>query len=203
MQPYLFPFIHYFRLIAAVDLFVLYDDVSYRKQGYINRNVIALHGKPARFTVPVLGASSHKNINELFVSPARDGKILTTMKHAYGGAPGFPKVYPLIEQAILHPDKLLSSYATCSIETMCAYLGIKTPMLLSSSIEKDPALHGQARVIDICTRLDANTYINLSGGKILYDPEAFARAGMRLEFLESTPALSIIDDAMRGLECLS
>ena len=29
MQPYLFPYIGYFQLIYAADLFLIYDDVSY------------------------------------------------------------------------------------------------------------------------------------------------------------------------------
>src|SRR5262249_32124069 len=31
MQPYLFPYIGYFQLVAASDVFVVYDDVQYRK----------------------------------------------------------------------------------------------------------------------------------------------------------------------------
>ena len=38
MQPYLFPYIGYFQLIAAVDQFVIYDTVKYTKKGWINRN---------------------------------------------------------------------------------------------------------------------------------------------------------------------
>ena len=40
MQPYLFPYIGYWQLINAVDIFVIYDDVNFIKQGYINRNNI-------------------------------------------------------------------------------------------------------------------------------------------------------------------
>jgi hypothetical protein len=29
MQPYLFPYIGYFQLLNAVDLFVIFDDVQY------------------------------------------------------------------------------------------------------------------------------------------------------------------------------
>ena len=33
MQPYLFPYIGYWQLIAAVDKFVLYDNVQFEKGG--------------------------------------------------------------------------------------------------------------------------------------------------------------------------
>jgi len=40
MQPYFFPYIGYFQLIAASDVFVLHDDVQYIKGGWVNRNKI-------------------------------------------------------------------------------------------------------------------------------------------------------------------
>ncbi len=38
MQPYFLPYIGYFQLIAAVDIFVVYDRIKYTKKGWINRN---------------------------------------------------------------------------------------------------------------------------------------------------------------------
>lgn len=38
MQPYFLPYIGYWQLIAAVDVFVVYDNIKYTKKGWINRN---------------------------------------------------------------------------------------------------------------------------------------------------------------------
>ena len=38
MQPYLFPYIGYFQLIEAADVFVIGDSVQYIKNGWVNRN---------------------------------------------------------------------------------------------------------------------------------------------------------------------
>ena len=40
MQPYLFPYIGYFQLISAVDIWVVFDDVQYIRHGWVNRNRI-------------------------------------------------------------------------------------------------------------------------------------------------------------------
>jgi hypothetical protein len=40
MQPYLFPYIGYFQLVAAVDKFVFYDDMNFIKNG-IRRKVVS------------------------------------------------------------------------------------------------------------------------------------------------------------------
>lgn len=67
MQPYLFPYIGYWQLVNAVDAFVIYDDVNFIKQGYINRNNILSNEKSQQFTLELIGASSNKLINEIEV----------------------------------------------------------------------------------------------------------------------------------------
>jgi hypothetical protein len=37
MQPYFLPYIGYFQLIAAVDRFVIYDNIKYTKKGWIKK----------------------------------------------------------------------------------------------------------------------------------------------------------------------
>ena len=53
MQPYFFPYLGYFQLLAHVDVFVVYDDTQYVKQSWINRNRILEHGVAAYLTLPV------------------------------------------------------------------------------------------------------------------------------------------------------
>jgi len=68
MQPYFMPYIGYFQLIKAVDKFIIYDDVNYIKQGWINRNNILLNGKSYLFSIPLKDASSFKKINDIEIS---------------------------------------------------------------------------------------------------------------------------------------
>ena len=66
MQPYVFPYIGYFQLICATDIFVFYDDVNYINRGWINRNKILLNGKEQLFTIPCIDASQNKLITLKF-----------------------------------------------------------------------------------------------------------------------------------------
>ena len=63
MQPYLFPYLGYYQLMSSVDKFIIYDDVSYIKNGWINRNRILVNGNAHYFTVPVIGGSCNNKIN--------------------------------------------------------------------------------------------------------------------------------------------
>jgi hypothetical protein len=44
MQPYFLPYLGYWQLIKAVDKYVVYDNVTYIKGGWINRNNLLVSG---------------------------------------------------------------------------------------------------------------------------------------------------------------
>ena len=91
MQPYLFPYIGYFQLIKAVDTFVIYDDVNFIKQGWINRNRMLLNNSDFMFNIMLKGASSFKKINEIEVV-CNNHKLITTIEQSYRKAPYFAEV---------------------------------------------------------------------------------------------------------------
>jgi hypothetical protein len=61
MQPYFFPYYGYYQMIGNVDLFVILDDVSFIKKGFINRNYFP---NQERFTVPLNKPSQNKLIKD-------------------------------------------------------------------------------------------------------------------------------------------
>ena len=62
MQPYFFPYIGYFQLMANVDTFVVFDDVSFINRGWINRNRINVNGSAHMITMPLRQASQNRLI---------------------------------------------------------------------------------------------------------------------------------------------
>jgi len=209
MQPYFFPYIGYFQLIHAVDKFVVYDDVSYIKQGWINRNRILISGQPHYFTVPIATASSSKSIREVQVCRGDwRSKLLKSVDHAYKRSPFFSEVFPLIEEVLLSDEASISRLAFASILTVATYLGIKTEFVETSAIYGNEQLKAQERVIDICRIESASHYINPIGGLELYSKQSFSSCGIDLKFVRSkfveyaqfrndfVPWLSIIDVLM-------
>jgi hypothetical protein len=187
MQPYLFPYIGYFQLIRAVDTFVVYDDVQFIKGGWINRNYILGAQDRQLITLPLVGASPNKLINQVQVGPQR-GKLLATLRHAYARAPQFASVYPLVEGILTHPEDNLARFVDNGLRQVCAYLGLRPQWRVSSSLGKDNDLRGQDKVLAICRELGATHYINVPGGRALYDREAFAKEGLQLSFIQPLPA---------------
>ena len=188
MQPYIFPYIGYWQLINAVDRFVILDDVNYIVRGYINRNSILLNGKPYRFTIPIKKASQNKLIMDTELNFSKDDrkKFLSTIQNAYKKAKFYEIVMPLIEEIINYPEDDLTTFTHFSIKKIMEYLNIQTDILVSSKIDKNQELRAESRILEICKKIGADTYINSSGGRNLYHQEVFGKEDIKLLFLDPT-----------------
>jgi hypothetical protein len=191
MQPYLFPYIGYFQLLNAVDTFVVYDDVNFIKQGWINRNSILVNGQPHLFTLPVQDASSFNKISQTQINRKIyrhwHPKFLRTIEQSYAKAPFFKNVFPIIKEILQDEDDEISPMIQKSLLLISAYLGIQTRIVPSSGIYDNRHLTGQERVIDICIKEKASDYINLIGGRELYSAAAFKERDVRLHFIKTKP----------------
>ena len=193
MQPYIFPYIGYFQLINAVDKFVVYDDVNFIKQGWINRNNILVQGKPYLFTLPLIKQSSFSKINEIFINnilyDSWKKKTLRTLEQSYKKAPFFKDVYDLVDNVLDVGDKEIdiATIATKSLVETSKYLEINTEFVFSSSIYDNDELSGKTRVINICKKENATSYINPIGGQELYDKVFFKENGLDLSFIKTLP----------------
>ncbi|WP_333600053.1 WbqC family protein [Flavobacterium sp.] len=212
MQPYLFPYIGYFQLINAADKFVVYDDVNFIKQGWINRNSILVGGQAFLFTVPLENQSSFQKINETFLNqkfyPSWADKFLKTIEQNYKKAPFFTDVFPMLKKILQTENQSIAGLAVSSIKSVAEYIGIATEFVDSSVNYNNQNLSAQTRVLDICTQEKASQYINLSGGMALYSKSDFSEKGIELQFIQSerieysqfndnfVPNLSIIDILM-------
>jgi hypothetical protein len=212
MQPYYFPYLGYFQLIAACDVFVLYDDVQYSKGGWANRNRILVDGRVAWLTLPVNAAplgSSYRQ--KTYLLSARQRAVhLACIESAYRKAPQFDRTFPEIAVIMAFEDERVAVFNANLIQHLVRFLGIARPLPLASTIPNEPPARGQERIIAICRRLGAERYLNAIGGTALYQETAFAASGMDLRFLKPvakpypqsapgfTPFLSIIDVLMNN-----
>ena len=209
MQPYFFPYIGYFQLIAAVDVFVVYDNIQYAKKGWISRNRMLQNGKDVMFSLSLKSDSDYLDVCERVLSAEfnRD-KMLNQIKGAYRRAPYFSQIFPLIEQIIRYEDANLFRFLYHSITKICEHLEIETEIRISSEIAIDHDLKNQDKVLALCEAVGADIYVNAIGGVELYSSEKFRDKGMDLKFIQAerfeylqfgnafVPWLSIIDVMM-------
>ncbi len=212
-QPFTFPYIGFYQLVSVVDKFIFYDDVTYMKQSWINRNRILINGKDHFFTIQLENASSFKLISDTCIrdNPVTIEKMLKTFQQAYAKAPYASQILPIIEDCLkaTHSERRISKIAYISIKSVCDYLGIKTEFEFSSDKYAHTKGFGRKeRLFEILRLNNATDYVNLPGGTGLYSKDEFIRRGYRLHFIdrgdivykqfnnEFVPWLSMIDVLM-------
>jgi hypothetical protein len=184
MQPYFFPYAGYFRLLAQVDEFVLFDCVQFRRRGRIHRTEVpGPSGVMQWLTLPIAYSPRETPISEIaFTDGARasfDERLANFdwIRQASGDPA------QAVRSHLYGPLENLTDYLEQGLRLVAGLLALDVKFSRSSALEIDRSLTGQDRVLAILERLGATRYINLPGGRSLYEPAAFASSGIELAFL--------------------
>ena len=209
MQPYFLPYIGYWQLMAAVDAFIVYNNIQYTKKGWINRNRFLQNGAAALFTIPLKHDSDTLDVcSRSIAEDFRPEKLISKFEASYRKAPHFGEVFPLVKTIVTGESRNLFNYIAQSVQAITQYLDIRTPLVVSSTIPIDHTLRGQEKVIRLCQAMNSRRYINAIGGQQLYSKAEFEQRGIHLNFLQTrtvaytqfgnefVPNLSIIDVMM-------
>jgi len=211
MQPYFMPYIGYFQLLNAVDVFVAYDNIQFTKKGWFHRNRILVNGEDKMFSVPLKKDSDYLNVSQRELAHNFDSeskKLNRKLKASYQKAPYYREVMPLVEECFQRGTGNLFDFIYTSLKLLTQVLQIDTKIIISSSIDIDHTLKSQDKVLAICKNLNADIYINAIGGRDLYAADVFRDEGIKLRFIktkhleykqfdnEFVPWLSIIDVMM-------
>lgn len=183
MQPYLFPYIGYYQMAAMVDQFVFLDDSNFIVRGFVNRNQILLNGATHRFTEPVSDASQNRAIKS-HRYPDRGGALLRLLRNAYRSAPFLQPALQLVERVFDEGAGNVATTNASSIQRVLEYAGLERQWHRSSDLLAQGQFKGSRWIIEICRRLNASRYLNLPGGRSLYEPSTFEDMGIALQFIE-------------------
>jgi len=184
-QPYFLPYISYWQLIKASDIFFIGDNYAYIKRGWINRNRILFQGEPEFFGIEVAKASSFSLISDLNLAPINKTKKMNKLYEAYHKAPYYEAGAKLVEEILDAQEENLAEFLISSIKTICGFLEISTPIRRTSELDGNDGFKREERIYDMCHRLGADTYVNPIGGKQLYDVAEFEKQGIKLRFINT------------------
>lgn len=212
MQPYLFPYFGYFQLIAATDLFIFLDDAQYIKRGWINRNKINTSNNSIYFTIPVKKHKQEEKIHNIHSVDATTWRkyFLNLLEKNYSKKKYHTDFLDFISKKFLLYEKENLCISQIAIDSICLtteYLDIEFKYIKSSDLAISAPLRGVDRIISIAQKNNANSYINLPGGKKIYSSRNFTENSINLFFIDTdhtlesipklSPAASIIDTIMR------
>ncbi|MBC2716494.1 MAG: WbqC family protein [Desulfobacteraceae bacterium] len=181
VQSNYIPWKGYFDLIAAVDEFILYDDMQFTKNDWRNRNKIKTPKGIEWISVPV-GQNIRRRIRDVELpNNYWQNKHWKTIESNYRRAPHFEEVAALFEPLYRqHQYTNLSALNREMIEAICAYLCITTKIsnswdycLIDGKIE---------RLVDLCTQAGGTEYISGPAAKDYIDESLFAERGIKLNW---------------------
>ncbi|MEQ8815145.1 MAG: WbqC family protein [Thalassobaculum sp.] len=183
MQPYFMPYLGYYRLLHQADVFVAFDCVQFPRRGWVHRN--RLHGgngELAWLTLPIRPGHRSIAIDELvFDHRAETWWDAAARRFPALRSPGASAAMSLAGG--FRPGDRVADYLVDQLTRMRDLLGLQARVVRSRDFGLPAEMRGEARIIEICRRLDADRYLNAPNGRELYDPTRFAAAGIELSFL--------------------
>ena len=203
-QPIYLPYMGFFKKIQTSDVFVYLDDVQFSINSGDNRNKIKAIKGPGWLTVP-LDKPHRKKINEVKIVNSQDWrtKHKKIIEENYKKAPYFNSFWNGIKDILNNKWEKLIDVQLAFIEHFNKILDLKTNTIKSSELNIKSSK--SQRLLDICKKLNASTYVSGAGGKNYLDEKIFENSGIKVlyeKFRHPTykqlygnffPNLSIID----------
>lgn len=212
MQPYLLPYIGYWELFAAADVFVVLDDVQFIRRGWVNRNRIRSDraGRGWSYlTVPVEKTRRETAICDMRMrfGPGWTQALSRRLIHLFGRDALKCELAHNLIALPARPDQALFPVLLEQLLATSRMLQLETRVVLASELDPLPRARGQQRLIDLVLALKGNQYLNLPGGRGLYESDSFSDAGIELRILPRTDfrpwarcmeQLSVLDGILAG-----
>jgi len=187
MQPYFFPYLGYFELIARTDRWVVFDVVQYNAKSWMSRNRI-LHPTQGwqYINVPVNKAPHGTPIKDIVVKDraAALARVLGQLEHYRKRAPHFRDVTDIVRAAFSGASDRLVDLNIATLKTVCKYLGVGFDYSLCSAMDLDlgGVEHAGQWALAIAKQLGASEYLNPPGGRAIFRQEEWDAAGIKLSF---------------------
>jgi hypothetical protein len=185
VQSNYIPWKGYFDMIAAVDEFILYDDMQYTRRDWRNRNQIKTPHGAQWLTVPVLVKGKyHQKVRETEI----DGKEWATVHwrtlvQNYRRAPHFEEIAAWLEPLYsAESDTYLSALNRRFIEAVCKYLGIGT--VISNSWDYNLIDGKTERLADLCIQAGGTEYVSGPSAWNYIEDRVFTERGIKLTWFD-------------------
>ncbi len=181
-QPQFMPWLGYFDKIVRSEIFVLLDNVQFKKNEFQNRNKIKTAQGWMWLTVPVL-YKYPEQIDEVKINNGIDWrkKHLKTLAINYRKAPYFHDLFPEMELFYAGDVQSIAEVNRESVFVLLRMLGVDRRMAIASALGHLPEEPSE-RLAAICESLGADTYLSGAGGRTYLDLEPFTKRGITVKF---------------------
>lgn len=204
-QPQFAPWLGFFDKLDSVDVFVLLDNVQFKKNEWQNRNRVKAAEGPQWLTVPVSFHFGDK-ISEVRIAQGNNWRHRhrQTLKTCYSRAPYFQEIFTLYDEIVSCEWNKLCELNIALLQALTSRLGIGTRIAIASEMDSLPKDRDE-RLIELCRRFGADTYLAGAGGlgymrvdrfretEVTVDFQDYQHPAYEQLFGEFLPQLSVLD----------
>lgn len=172
-------------MIAAVDEFILYDDMQYTRRDWRNRNQIKTPQALQWLTVPVQVKGKYDQKIKDTLIDGSDWAIAhwKALTQNYRRADHFHEIAVWLEPLYLSESYThLSQLNYTFIKEICKYLNIKT--VISNSWDYTIVDGKTERLADLCMQAGGSEYISGPAARGYIDEGIFVEMGLKLTWFE-------------------
>lgn len=183
VQSNYIPWKGYFDLIAAVDEFILFDEMQYTRRDWRNRNRIKTPEGIQWLTVPVVVKGKYdQKIRETEI----DGSLWSaahwkSLELNFRRSNHFDEIAEWLKPLYLYDEHTHLSFLNQKfIKAICDYLGILTRITSSSEYR---LVEGKSeRLADLCLQAGAQEYLAGPASKDYIEEKVFLDSGIKLSW---------------------
>ena len=172
-------------MIAAVDEFILYDDMQFTRRDWRNRNQIKTPQGVQWLTVPVKVKSKyHQKIKDTEIKDS-DWAVAhwKTLMQNYRRARYYKEIAVWLEPLYLaKPYTHISPLNRRFIEAICKFLGIRT--VISNSWDYILLDGKTERLADLCAQAGGTEYISGLAARVYIEENVFTDRDIKLTWFE-------------------
>lgn len=207
-QPDFIPYLGFFNKVRLSNILIIGDTVQYSKGNYQNRVQIKNPNGASWLSVPVTYFLGQILNTIKITDPKKDPwyeKHLAILQSCYKKAPYFVEYFPKFESIYKKKYEFLADMNIDFIKTVLEILDYKIEIKRASELELSK---GKTEgIIEMCQKVDADSYLSGMGGKKYNDESLMNQNGIKLLYnkyehpkynqqfmnLDFIPGLSIMD----------
>ena len=187
-QPEYLPCLPLLAKLRKADVVVLLDDVQFNRASLQHRAKVAGPSGLVRWvSIPYRHAHPQRIMDLQVADESYRESHMGTLGALYRTAPAFATVEPIVadlyERLRFLDLSCVAVVARASMDLLMSAFGVAPARIVRSSTLAADGMKGD-RVLDICRRLKASTYIAGRAGSTYLDRDAFAAAGVAIEVSE-------------------
>ena len=192
MQPYFLPYLGHWQLMSKVDTWLVFDDIQFIQKGWINRNKITNiqdDSKHLYLNIPLTGRHRKTLIKDIKINNQNDWRRI--LSRQFGSlekqAHYFHEANDFLNHVLDFQTKWLIEFLFYSIELTQSLLNLNNSLMRQSadcsSVHSGLEIGPDGWALELTQLIGAKHYINPEGGKHLFLPDKFKKAGISLSFL--------------------